>query len=234
MLVGTTNYYSILNACYVTVFLESIEELASANVSSQKSLLYFEHNPLTLNWNPSQILPIVYNYSKFKLRIEAYFYKMDSHGIKWELFEIHENIVENTGSIEISSFPVAPKGLVDSIIPIAFRIIVNNSPVLPNFIRPLIKNEKIGIWSHPIYMVIIPDYQERAPKLCREWHSTGHKIVKDGMLYMHKPVTCPCRVEQARVQISGYTEMKTAFEDKLREFLHPESTTCFQSLARYG
>ena len=190
---------------------------------------------MTLNWNTSQILPIVYNghYSAFKLRIEAYFYKIESHGIKWELFEIHKDIVENTGSIKLSSFPVAPKDLIDSIIPIAFRIIVNDSPEIPNFIRPLVKNEKIGIWSHPIYMVNIPDYQERAPELCKEWHNTSHKIVNEGM-YMQKPVACPCRVEQARVQISGYTEMKTAFEDKLRAFLHPKSTTCFQSLARYG
>ena len=216
------------------MYSETIEDYSTVNVTfnSEGSLLLFEYNPFTLTWYPDQILPGILSahntlyYSTLQLQIEAYFY--NRHIGKWELFETHKNIVDNTGTIKIHAFPIAPKGIMDPIVPVAFHIIINNSTSeLPDFIRSIIDTAKIGIWSHPVYMVTDSHY--KAPELCKECHANTTNSIN---MAMHK--ACPCRVEQARLQISDYTEMKNVFEHRLKEFLHKESATCFQLMSGYG
>ena len=213
---------------YILLFLEPVEERADVTIAAvRKGLLHYENDPITLSWNPSGILPKeIAQPSEYGLYVEAYVYRKSLW--KWDLFQTYDNFIENSGTIQLVSFPSSPPNIKEPISIVVFRIVVNASLTLPELFHTLISNGKVSIWSYPIYMITDLDYRTKAPAFCKDWHSKNNQFILDGFF-----LSCPCQAEQARLEASEYTEMTSLFQVKLREFLHPGSATCFQTSARY-
>ena len=202
---------------------ESLEELSRVTLTMPGILLHYDGDPLTLQWNPSDILPMEISHpSNYFVSLEVYAFNSESWS--WFLYQTLEYYVENSGEFTVTSFPSAPPNFTDPIAIIAFRIVANDSETFPDFIRPIIQQKEVGIWSYIVYKPTQSNYTTQAPGLCEDWHIQNQNVFLWGFF-----LPCPCRTDQARMENSGFSEITSPFDIKLRQFLYPGADTCFQS-----
>lgn len=182
-------------------------------------LLYSDGDAVTLTWTPGDVLPSeISSPSDYQVTVEVYAYKSGA----WTLFETVSTL-DNYGNASISMLQQGPSGD-EPIVPIAFRIKAVDSTALPSYIRPLVLTGQIGIWSPVAYKIAVPNYS--AQTSCSEFVlSQG---VSGAELLQNVP-SCPCRVSQARMSNSRFTEQRSDAAIQMTRFLHPGADVCFVS-----
>ena len=185
-------------------------------------LLHSYGDNLTLTWAPSNVLPTeIASPSDYRVIIEVYVHDFREG---WSWYQVL-TIAENSGAIHnISS--LSPGPYPDFLVPMAFRVSVKDSVNLPGYIRPLVQNGKIGIWSPIAYKVTNSTYASYAQQFCRNW--VGQQSVS-GRDLLQRTVPCPCRAEQARIGNSMFLEQRSPTAVQLSHFLYPGAATCFLS-----
>ena len=187
----------------------------------QGVLLHSDGDTVTLSWAPSDILPTeMANPSDYRVRVDVYVHDFREG---WSWYQLL-SIVENTGIINVSS--LSPGPYPDLLVPMAFRVSAVDSAVLPGYIRPLVRDRQIGIWSPVAYKATSSDYVTSAQQLCQNWvrqqSLTGREILQ-------RTPPCPCRAEQARIGNSMFIEQRSSTATQLSRFLYPGAATCFLS-----
>lgn len=180
-------------------------------------LLYSDGDEIFLTWTPSDLLPTeIADPDDYQIAIEVYTYVSDA----WTLFEEFSSVV-NSGTTAISMLKPGPNG-VDPIIPIAFRIKVEDSSNLEDYIRPVVQAGRVGVWSPVAYKIASSDY--KGAEMCTEFFQNN--IYE---LDAKNIISCPCRVDQARTANSMFLEQLSSTAMQMRKFFYPKASTCFLS-----
>ena len=181
-------------------------------------LLYSDGDSVTLTWSPSDVLPSeIASQDDYQVIVEVYAYVSN----EWELFQL-VSIQGNTGSatVQIRSGPEES----DPIVPISFHIKAGDSGNLEEYIRPIVRDGQVGIWSPVAYKITDPTYV--AADFCEEFVENQNISGTD---LLQNTAPCPCRADQARVGNSMSVEQRSSTAVQMRQFFYPGAATCFLS-----
>lgn len=182
-------------------------------------LLYSDGDGVTLTWSPSDVLPTeIADQNDYQVTVEVYAYVSNV----WSLFE-ELDTVDNIGTAVVPKLKLGPNGT-DPIVPIAFRIKAADSKNLKEYIRSIVQADQVGIWSPVAYKLANPDYI--AGVLCAQF--VQNQPISGADL-LQNTISCPCRVDQARLGNSMFLEQHSRAALLMRKFLYPNAATCFLS-----
>lgn len=182
-------------------------------------LLYLDGDQVTLTWRPSDVLTTeIADPNDYRVTVEVYAYISNA----WSMLEELDTVV-NTGETVIQMLGPGPDGY-DSIVPIAFHIRVADSANLENYIRPVVQDGQVGIWSPVAYK--IADLSYMAADSCAQFVQNQQIPGTD---LLQKTTSCPCRASQARIGNSMFLEQRSMTAIQMRRFFYPDADTCFLS-----
>ena len=181
-------------------------------------LLYSDGDSVTLTWTPSDVITTeIAAPNDYQVTVVVFMYMSE----RWIILEELDTI-DNTGTAVISLEPGPHNS--NPILPITFHIRAADSANLADYIRPVVQEGLVGIWSPIAYKLADPSYN--AAEYCGRHHRSQHT---SGEELLEKTIPCPCRAEQGRIGNSKLLEQHSAMAVQTRRFFYPDAATCFLS-----
>lgn len=221
---GSMSLFTIFN-----YFSVSHEEFSDVDFVLDQNLLHYDGDNITLLWTPSDIIsPDLVSPVLYSVNIEVYWYNI--HNDTWNYFKGLANNLNNSGIAANLSTLFGMDGVTsDYVVPIAFRIVprIKDYSLVPDFLRPFLEQDRIGIWSSVAYKVIRNGQEHLLSGLCHV--SIQQLNMTSGDETLLASVPCPCNARQARRVNSGFFELISQRRVRIRKLFNPDADSCFVS-----